>query len=123
MLTLWVKPHLGGNVVAHPRGKVLGGSSAINAMFWTHASQADINDWEKLGNKGWNWKSLVPYYFKSETYVAPNLQTAKDLDIVSEIDSSLHGQHGPIIDSFPGFYGPVEEAWPRESVNSLSSTA
>ena len=65
----------------------------------------------------------MPYYFKSETYVAPNPQTAKDLDIVSEIDSSLQGQHGPIIDSFPDFYGPVEEAWARESMNLLTSTA
>ena len=41
-------------VVGHPRGKQLGGSSAINLMFWTHASQTDINDWGELGNKGWN---------------------------------------------------------------------
>ncbi|MCJ1270247.1 hypothetical protein MMC22_010143 [Lobaria immixta] len=109
--------HLGGHVVGHPRGKLLGGSSAINALFWTHASQADINDWGKLGNKGWSWKSLVPYFFKSETYVAPGPQTAKDLDIVSEIDASLHGQHGPVIDSFPEFYGSLQEAWPRTYKN------
>lgn len=108
-------------MVGHPRGKLLGGSSAINALFWTHASQADINDWGKLGNKGWSWKSLVPYFFKSETYVAPGPQTAKDLDIASEIDASLHGQHGPVIDSFPEFYGPLQEAWPRKLLNLLLS--
>lgn len=101
-------------MVGHPRGKLLGGSSAINALFWTHASQADINDWGKLGNKGWSWKSLVPYFFKSEKYVAPSPKAAKDLDIVSEIDASLHGQHGPVIDSFPEFYESIPEAWPRK---------
>lgn len=123
LLTFRAQKHLGGHVVGHPRGKLLGGSSAINALFWTHASQADINDWGILGNKGWSWKSLMPYFFKSEAYLAPTPKTAKDLDIVSEIDASLHGKHGPVFDSFPEFYGPVQEAWPRKSLNLLKMLA
>lgn len=88
-------------------------------MFWTHASQADINDWEKLDNKGWNWKSLLPYFLKSETYIAPPPKVAKDLDTEFRFDPSVHGEHGPVIDSFPEFYGPYQEAWWRKSPSFL----
>ncbi len=81
-------------------------------MFWTHASQADINDWGQLGNDGWSWKSLLPYFMKSETYDAPSLQTAKDLGICFT-DPSVHGEHGPVVDAFPEIYGVLQEAWWR----------
>lgn len=97
-------------MVGHPRGKQLGDSSAINGLYWTHASQRDIDDWEKLGNKGWNWKSLLPYFKKSETYVAPTPQIAKQLDTDSKFDRSVHGEHGPVFDSFPEFHGSFQEA-------------
>ena len=47
-------PQMYGNdrVIGHPRGKQLGGTSAINYLYWVHASQTDINDWGKLGNEG-----------------------------------------------------------------------
>ena len=88
-------------------------------MFWTHASQADINDWETLGNKGWNWKSLLPYFLKSETYVAPTPQTAKDLDTNFEFDPSVHGEHGPVINGFLEYHGPFQEAWWRKFIMFL----
>lgn len=113
--------HLDGRAVGHPRGKQLGGSSAINALFWTHASQADINDWGRLGNEGWSWDSLLPYFLKSETYVSPATQTAQALETELKFDPSVHGEHGPVIDSFPEFYGPVQEAWPRKFFHRLLS--
>ncbi len=109
-----LKPGLDGNRVGHPRGKMLGGSSAINAMFWTHASQRDINDWGELGNDGWSWDSLLPYFLKSETFVAPSPQTAEDLDTDFKFDPSVHGEHGPVINSFPEFHGSFSEAWPSK---------
>lgn len=85
-------------------------------MFWTHASQADINDWGELGNQGWSWDSLLPYFMKSETYEAPSPQTSKDLGI-SFNDPSVHGEHGPVVDAFPETYQPFQEAWWRTYQN------
>jgi choline dehydrogenase len=101
-----------GQVVAHPRGKQLGGSSAINWMFWTHAGQKDIDNWGALGNAGWSWEALLPYYRRSEHSVGPSALTAADLE-TQYIIPELHGANGAIYASFPDFYGPLDEAWPR----------
>jgi len=51
-----------------PRGKVLGGSSSINAMVYIRGQAADYDDWRDLGNDGWGWDEVLPYFIKSETY-------------------------------------------------------
>lgn len=101
-----------GRVFAHIRGKQLGGSSAMNFMFWTHPSQGDINNWGALSNKGWSWDKLAPYFAKSEKYVAPSAQTRIDLR-TQYINPAAHGTSGPIFSTFPDSYGPLTEAWPR----------
>lgn len=50
---------LGGRVLPWPRGKVLGGTSALNFMTWNRASRDDYDAWEQLGNAGWGWDSLL----------------------------------------------------------------
>lgn len=49
-----------------PRGKVLGGSSSINAMVFVRGQASDFNDWEELGNPGWGWDSVLPYFKRLE---------------------------------------------------------
>jgi choline dehydrogenase len=49
-----------------PRGKVLGGSSAINAMVYVRGQREDFDEWEQLGNCGWGWDGVLPYFKKSE---------------------------------------------------------
>lgn len=52
-----------GNITI-PLGKVVGGSSAINGMLFDRGSPADYNAWEKLGNPGWGWPGMLPYFKK-----------------------------------------------------------
>ena len=50
---------LGGRTLAWPRGKVLGGTSALNFMTWNRANKEDYDAWEELGNRGWGWNDLL----------------------------------------------------------------
>lgn len=53
------QPGLAGRKLAWPRGKVLGGTSALNFMTWNRANREDYDAWEMLGNVGWGWDSLL----------------------------------------------------------------
>lgn len=56
-----------------PRGKVLGGCSAINGMIYHRGNQRDFNTWRKLGNPTWQWNNVLEYYKKSEDCKVPYL--------------------------------------------------
>ena len=58
---------LNGRVSYWPRGKVMGGSSSINAMVYVPGQRQDFEDWKNLGNPGWGWDDVLPYFRKSET--------------------------------------------------------
>lgn len=104
--------HMNGTVISYPRGKQLGGSSAINYLAWTHASPRNIDDWGFLGNEGWSWAELEPYYTKSENFSIPNATVVDALDL-HWLDDSVHGQSGPIHNAYPHAWTPIDEAWPR----------
>ena len=53
------QPGLGGRSLAFNRGKVLGGSSALNFMAWTRGCRQDYDAWEQLGNEGWGWDGIL----------------------------------------------------------------
>lgn len=59
-------PHTNNRKDYMPRGKVLGGSSSINAMIYQRGNPENYNQWEKEGNKGWSWKEVLPYFLKAE---------------------------------------------------------
>jgi choline dehydrogenase len=60
------EPHLGGRVLATPRGKVLGGSSSINGMVYIRGNPADFDGWEQAGAQGWGWRHVLPYFRRAE---------------------------------------------------------
>ncbi len=60
------EPGLGGRSLSYPRGKVLGGCSAINGMIYMRGQAADYDHWRQLGNAGWGWDDVLPYFIRSE---------------------------------------------------------
>lgn len=60
------EPGLAGREAYWPRGKVLGGSSSINAMVFVRGQPADFNEWAALGNAGWSWDDVLPWFKKLE---------------------------------------------------------
>ena len=56
------EPALDGRRIAWPRGKVLGGSSAINGLIYIRGQADDFNDWAQRGNPGWSWADVLPAF-------------------------------------------------------------
>jgi choline dehydrogenase len=61
-------PGLGGRIDYYPRGKVLGGSSSINAMVYSRGQPADFADWAAMGNPGWGWPEVLAAYKRMEDH-------------------------------------------------------
>lgn len=76
------QPGLGGRRGYQPRGKVLGGSSSINAMIYLRGQPEDYDHWAMLGNPGWGWDDVLPYFKRSE-------HNARGAD-------AWHGASGPL---------------------------
>jgi choline dehydrogenase len=71
MFTTEAEAGLGGRALAYPRGKVVGGSSTINAMIYMRGQAADYDGWRQLGLAGWSWDEVLPYFLRHEDHVAP----------------------------------------------------
>jgi choline dehydrogenase len=63
-------PGLNGRALAYPRGKVIGGSSAINAMIYMRGQAADYDGWRQLGLTGWGWDDVRPHFLRHEDHVS-----------------------------------------------------
>ena len=60
------EPGLNGRALSYPRGKVLGGCTAINGMIYMRGQAADYEHWRQLGNRRWGWDDVLPYFIRSE---------------------------------------------------------
>ena len=90
------QPGLAGRALNYPRGRVLGGSSSINGMIYMRGQAADYDHWRQLGNTGWGWDDVMPYFLKSEDHFAP--------------EPGMHGGGGPLRIEMPRVKWPILEA-------------
>ncbi|SIT09202.1 Choline dehydrogenase [Roseivivax lentus] len=75
------EPGLNGRSLLYPRGRILGGCSAINGMLYLRGQAADYDGWRQMGLAGWGWDDVLPYFKRSEDYV--------------DGESAHHGAGGP----------------------------
>ena len=87
------QPGLNGRRGYQPRGKTLGGSSSINAMFYVRGNRWDYDHWASLGNPGWSYDDVLPLFKRAE-----NNEHFKD---------GFHGQGGPLNVTYPRHQSPL----------------
>ena len=63
---------LNGRKLGYPRGKLIGGCSSINGMIYMRGQSADYDGWRQMGNEGWGWDEVLPYFLKSEDHHSRN---------------------------------------------------
>jgi choline dehydrogenase len=73
---------LNGREIPYPRGKVLGGSSSINGLIYIRSQPEDYDHWAQLGNRGWSWEDVFPYFRKAERWEGP--------------EDAVHSRQGPL---------------------------
>lgn len=91
------EPALNNRSLYWPRGRVLGGSSSINAMCFSRGHRTDYDDWAALGNPGWSWPEVLPYFKRSQ-------DQARGAD-------ELHGVGGPLRVEDLSFTNPLSEVF------------
>ena len=89
------QPGLNGRQGYQPRGRTLGGSSAINAMIYVRGHRWDYDHWAELGNVGWSYDDVLPYFRRSENN--------------EDIGGELHGRGGPLNVTFPRTDNPWQK--------------
>ncbi|KAK7190039.1 Oxygen-dependent choline dehydrogenase 7 [Paraphaeosphaeria sporulosa] len=113
-------PQLGNRTFSVAVGNVVGGGSIVNGMMLDRGSDADYNAWEELGNVGWGWKDLAPFFKKVFTFTPPSEETTKAIGIT--YDKTAYG-NGPVQATIASFQYPdykgIFDAWKNESGISL----
>ena len=84
------EPHLGGRVLATPRGKVIGGSSSINGMVYVRGHAKDFDHWAEQGAQGWSYADVLPYFRRMENWHGETGDAA-----YRGTDGPLHITRGP----------------------------
>ncbi|PYH94523.1 alcohol oxidase [Aspergillus ellipticus CBS 707.79] len=103
-----LQPYAGNVTQVLRAGKALSGTSAINGMAYTRAEDVQIDAWQAIGNEGWTWDSLLPYYLKSENLTAP---TTAQAEAGATFDAAVNGEDGPLA-----------VGWPELPLSNLTST-
>ncbi|TVY39898.1 Dehydrogenase [Lachnellula subtilissima] len=102
---LWTAPQtsLNGRGRPYDTGRGVGGGSLINGMCWTRGGRADYDAWEALGNPGWGWDGMLPYFKKTENYT-DNVDADFSKRLYTQPDPSFHGTDGYVHVSYPRYF-------------------
>lgn len=102
-LSTVAQTYLNGQPRHLPQGRGLGGGSLINGMLWSRGEVADYDNWLHLGNPGWSWDDMLPYFMRSESFW-PDVSQQTALQYSIEADMNVHGTSGPVNVSFPHYF-------------------
>ncbi|KZT25424.1 GMC oxidoreductase [Neolentinus lepideus HHB14362 ss-1] len=94
--------NLNNRQVAYPRGYILGGSSSTNFMAYTRGSAAPYDQWAAIGNEGWGWSDVYPYFKKSCEFTAPLANQS-----YIPYNASVYDGEGPLQISFGHYIEPI----------------
>jgi choline dehydrogenase len=97
-------PGLNGRSIAYPRGKVVGGSSSINAMIYMRGQSADYDQWRQMGLAGWGWRDVLPAFRKMQDHC--------------EGESEFHGAGGEWHVDRPRMRWEILDAFAQAAVES-----
>ncbi|KAG8717361.1 hypothetical protein FRC09_014393 [Ceratobasidium sp. 395] len=108
------QPRLGNRQLPWPRGKTLGGSTAVNGLYLVRPSALEVDAWSQLlpdqaSAKAWSWASLFEAMKKSENFTEPSDKIKNAGRIL--YDTTSHGRNGPLQYSYPGYIVPVVGNW------------
>lgn len=101
-------PTAGNKTYSMPRGRLLGGSSGINYLMYVRGSRRDYDGWASLGNEGWGWDDMVPYFKKHQTLDPSEKDPPSAQFMPAAAKEKYHGSDGPIHTSFNDYYEPFE---------------
>lgn len=90
--------HIGGRRMPLPRGKTLGGSSSINGMIYNRGQRMDYDLWAQLGNRGWGYADVLPYFKRCEQRIGECDETFRGRDGAMTVEPLPH-RH-PLADAF-----------------------
>ncbi|KAJ1300912.1 hypothetical protein OPQ81_003337 [Rhizoctonia solani] len=110
--------HVNNRILPLPRGKALGGSSAINLMAFDRASKTEYDAWETLGNRGWNWNGLLPYMKAAERFTGIDPFRANSTGATPDDIFPSQGTKGTIAASFNTWYSDIVVPY-REAMANL----
>ena len=91
-------PGLDGRKVMMPQGKVVGGSSSVNGMVYNRGQRADFDQWAQMGNRGWGFDDLLPYFNRSETRITSD--QAEKRGEAGELPVTDHDWINPLTEAF-----------------------
>ncbi|KAK3941960.1 GMC oxidoreductase [Diplogelasinospora grovesii] len=100
--TTVAQPHLKNRVIGVNRGKVLGGSSALNLMCYDRAAAAEYDMWEEVGNPGWNWDSMFAAMTKAENYTGGPAGSGTSGPIHAVVNRVVPAHQQPFIPAVSG---------------------
>ncbi|KAF9522943.1 GMC oxidoreductase-domain-containing protein [Crepidotus variabilis] len=83
----------------------VGGGSTLNGMLFDRAAAEDYDNWERLGNPGWGWEGLLPYFKKSTTFTPPRVDLVEEFNITWNVHKAYGS--GPIQVTFPDWQWPT----------------